>query len=155
RGTFSGALTPEVGNLGMLVYHVRHFGFGPGFPRVWPATMRVAVWMTSSSGILNAVLAVQAHLDARLVQGARPRWRSPALLVLAAWILPGLGHFLQKRRLRGALVFVLLVGLFLLGSLLAHGSNLDRERHFYYWAGQFLLGAPVMLAEVVHGGARV
>jgi hypothetical protein len=42
-----------------------------------------------------------------------------------------------------------------LGTWLAQGSNLDRERHFYYWSGQFLAGAPVMIVEAVHGHALV
>jgi phosphoenolpyruvate synthase/pyruvate phosphate dikinase len=41
------------------------------------------------------------------------------------------------------------------GTVLAEGSNLDRERHFYYWAGQFLVGGPALVAEFVHGHALV
>jgi hypothetical protein len=52
-------------------------------------------------------------------------------------------------------VFVLLVGLFLMASILAEGANLDRERHFYYWSGQFLLGIPAVVVEFVHGHQRV
>jgi hypothetical protein len=62
-------------------------------------------------------------------------------------VLPGLGHWLQGRRVRALLVFGLLVGLLAVGTWLAAGSNLSRERHFYYWAGQFLLGGPALLAE--------
>ena len=69
--------------------------------------------------------------------------------------MPGLGHVLQGRRVRGVLVFVALVGLLGLGTWLAHGSNLDRERHFYYWSGQFLAGAPVMILEALHGHTQV
>ena len=28
--TFAAALTPEAGNLGMLLYHVQQYGYGPG-----------------------------------------------------------------------------------------------------------------------------
>ena len=52
-------------------------------------------------------------------------------------------------------IIALLVGMLVLGTLLAHGSNLDRERHFYYWAGQFLVGAPAMLLEAFHGHAPI
>jgi hypothetical protein len=75
--------------------------------------------------------------------------------VLAGWLVPGLGHVLQGRRVRGVIVFATLVGLLLLGTWLAQGSNLDRERHFYYWSGQFLAGGPVMLLEALHGHALV
>jgi len=52
---------------------------------------------------------------------------------------------------RGVLVAVLLVGLFAWGTWLAEGSNLSRERHFYYWSGQFLLGLPALLTEFASG----
>jgi hypothetical protein len=42
-----------------------------------------------------------------------------------------------------------------LGTVLADGANLDRERHFYYWSGQFLAGAPAWILEVIHGHALV
>jgi uncharacterized membrane protein len=69
--------------------------------------------------------------------------------------VPGLGHWIQGRRARAVVVFVLLVGLFALGTVLAEATNLSRERHFYYWSGQFLMGMPAMAAEIVWGSARV
>jgi hypothetical protein len=155
RGPFAGALTPEAANLGALVWHMRQYGFGPGVPRPWPDAMQLGVWLTAVSGILNVCLMVRAHVDARRT----PRWKtrapSPDFFVLMGWLVPGLAHVLQGRRLRGAIVFVLLCGLLVLGTHLADGSNLDRERHFYYWAGQFLAGAPVMLLELANGRRAV
>jgi len=155
QGPFAGALAPEVGNLGALVWHMRSYGFGPGFPRSWPEHIHLGVWLTAASGILNACLMVSANLAGR--RDGRVAARSPraTLQVVAGWLVPGLGHVLQKRVARGIAVFVLLVGLFVLGTVLAEGSNLDRERHFYYWGGQALLGAPAMLLEALHGHARV
>ena len=49
------------------------------------------------------------------------------------------------------MVAVLLIGFFVLGTLLAEGTNLSRERHFYYWGGQFFLGLPAALTELVSG----
>lgn len=155
RGPIAGVLTPEIGNLGMLVYHMRAFGFGPGEPRVWPPMMELGTWLTAISGILNVCWVARAQLDARTRRGTPPLRASPVREVVGGWFLPGLGHFLQGRRLRGAIVCGSLVGLFVLGTLLCEGSNLDRERHFYYWAGQFLLGAPAMVGELVHGDALV
>jgi TM2 domain-containing membrane protein YozV len=164
RGPFAGALTPEAANLGALIWHMREYGYGLLHPRPWPEHVHLGVWLTATSGLLNACLMVRAHVDARQpleagsTASARPvlRWtKHPATLVLLGWIVPGLGHFVQGRRRRGAIVFILLVGLVVLGSSLAAGSNLDRERHFYYWGGQFLAGGPVMLLEGLHGHARI
>ena len=45
----------------------------------------------------------------------------------------------------------MLLGLFVLGCFLADWSNLSRERHFYYWAGQALFGPMAFVAEGLHG----
>jgi len=155
QGPFAGALTPEVGNLGGLVYQMRRYGFGPGFPRPWPEHVHLGAWLTATSGLLNVVLMARVHLEAQLPGRAMRRAGSPDMLVLAAWLVPGLGHALQGRRKRGIVVAVVVVGLLALGTVLAEASNLDRERHFYYWAGQFLAGGPAMLLEVLFGGTRV
>ena len=154
RGRFAGALTPEAGNLGALLYHIRSFGYGLGEPRPWPPGMDVGTTLTAASGVLNFFLMSRVHTLARLGP-ERCRGIDPPLAAMVTWLLPGLGQFLQGRRARGLVIFVLLVGLMILGSILAEGSNLDRERHFYYWAGQFLLGLPAVVAEFFHGHPRL
>ena len=155
QSSVAGGLSPEVGNLGALVWHMKAYGFGPGMPRPWPAHIHLGSWLTAASGMLNACLMLHVHILARRRGGAGDASLRPAVQVLASWLVPGLGHALQRRFARAAVVFVLLVGLFALGTALAEGSNLDRERHFYYWGGQFLLGVPAMIAEGLHGHARV
>ena len=155
RSPIAPILTPEVGNLSAVIWHIRTYGFGPPFPRPWPEHIDLGTFLTACSGMLNACLACKAHFDARVPKGLRSRKPSPGLLVLAGWILPGLGHWLQGRRLRGALVFLVVAGFVVLGTLLAEGANLDRERHFYYWSGQFLAGAPAWILEALHGHALV
>jgi len=155
RGRFAAALTPEAGNLGMLLYHVSERGYGTGHPRPWPPLMDWGTLCTAASGILNAFVMARAHLDARLPERSPAVGRDPAAMALASWLVPGLGQWLEGRRLRGAVACVLLLVLFALGTGLAQGVNLDRERHFYYWAGQFLLGLPAVVAELVHGHPRM
>lgn len=155
RVPFAGALTPEVGNLSGLVWQMRQYGFGPPTPRPWPEHIHLGAWLTASSGMLNACLMVHANFFARVPEGRRTSQPSPGLHVLAAWLVPGLGHWLQGRRARGLAVFGVLVGMLVLGTWLAEGSNLDRERHFYYWSGQFLAGIPTMVLEAAHGHAPV
>ncbi len=156
QSSFAGVLTPEVGNLGALVYHMKTFGYGIGHMRPWPDAMWLGCWLTACSGILNACLMVQAHSDARAPKGAAdPGFGRIARSVLAAWAVPGLGHWLQGRKLRAVGFFLLLVGMLLLGTWLAAGSNLSRERHFYYWAGQFLAGIPGLGLEALFGHTPV
>ncbi|MFT4537756.1 MAG: hypothetical protein ACI835_000186 [Planctomycetota bacterium] len=160
RSAFAWVLTPEIGNFGALWWHQGQYGYGYGFPRAWPSTMDIGTTLTAASGILNLLMMSRAHMDARLLAArAKPKeslpepgkMLSPGTAILTSWLCPGLGQWLQGRRLRGVLIFAMLVGLFAVGTWLAEGSNLDRERHFYYWAGQFLLGAPAVLTEFANG----
>lgn len=153
RGPLAPLLSPEAGLLGGFVYQMRAYGFGEGVPRVFPETMRLGTALCATAGIANMLLMVHANVYART--GHLRAAVRPAALVGATWLVPGLGHWLQGRRLRALIVFSMLVGLFVLGSVLAEGSNLSRARHFYYWAGQFMLGAPALAAEGLFGDMRV
>jgi len=155
RGALAPALAPEAGNLGGLLYQIRAFGFGPGFPRPFPEFVALGSALTALSGVLNVCLMCHAHFEARLPRKVGAGRRSPALAVLLTWLVPGLGHWFQGRRLRGVMVFTLLVGMIVLGTLLAETSNLSRERHYYYWGGQFMAGLPAIIAELLWGSRPV
>ena len=156
RTAFAPALSPEAGNLGGFIYQMKTYGFGAEHRRPWPEHMHLGVLLTALSGVLNLFLMVHAHVAARSRKdGLSLEVRGPALATALTWAVPGLGHLCQGRRQRAALVFVTLVGLFVLATFMAEGSNLSRERHFYYWAGQFLVGLPALLAEAVFGDMRI
>lgn len=155
RSTIAPVLTPEVGNLSAVIWHMKTYGFGQPFPRPWPEHIDLGTFFTACSGMLNACLACKAHFDARVPRGMRSTKPSPGALVLAGWVVPGMGHWLQGRRLRAVIIFLIVAGFVVIGSALAEGANLDRERHFYYWSGQFLAGAPAWILEAIHGHALV
>ena len=155
QGPLATILTPEAGNLAAMVAQLKYVGFGAAPPSPYAAHVLLGGWLTAASGLVNICLMVQVHLSARTPADAPRAGFSPALAVGATWLVPGLGHLLQGRRLRAAIVFLLLVGLFAWGTMLAEGSNLSRERHFYYWSGQFMLGLPAAIAELAGGALRV
>ena len=152
RGQFAPFLSPELGNLGALLFHSSRFGFGGPEPTILPSTLQAGMALTAASGVLNALLMSRAHLDARVAPEAAGASRvRPEVAALATFALPGLGQVLQGRVRRGLLCLVLLVALFAAGTVLGEGANLDRARHFYYWGGQFFLGLPALLAEAANG----
>lgn len=155
RGPFATLLTPEAGNLGAMLLYLKASGFGTSEATPFPSTMFLGSVLCALSGLLNLLVAAHAHLAARVATPRTLGAPHPAGLVAATWLLPGLGHWLQGRRRRAAIVAAVLLGLFLLGTCLAAGSNLSRERHFYYWSGQVLLGGPALLSEAVLGRLRV
>ena len=155
RGPFAPALAPELGNLSGLMWQSRTYGFGPGFPRVFPETVQLGVLCTACSGILNLFLMVKAHSAARRIEEPGLGQLPISLVSLIAWLIPGAGHLVQGRRMRGFVVFVMLTGIFVLGTWLCEGTNLDRERHFYYWGGQLLGGLPVIGLEQIFGHPEV
>jgi TM2 domain-containing membrane protein YozV len=150
RGPLATVLAPEVGNLGAMMAQLRYAGFGSGEPRPFPPGIALGSLLCALSGLLNAFVAAHAHFSARALV-RQERAPHPLLPVLLGWLVPGLGHLYQGRRLRAAIVGALLVGLFLWGTWLAEGTNLSRERHFYYWSGQLLGGAPAILTEFLSG----
>ncbi|HPF13841.1 MAG TPA: hypothetical protein PLJ12_06210, partial [Planctomycetota bacterium] len=151
RSRFAPALTPEAGNLGALLLHIKQYGYGAPFPRPWPSHMDLGTALTAISGFFNVILMSRAHFDARHPVRESGKPVGPALAAGLCWVIPGLGQFVQGRKLRGILIAVLLVGLFASACVLAEGANLDRERHFYYWAGQSMLGLSAYVAEFAHG----
>lgn len=155
RGPLATLLTPEAGNLGAMLLHLKVSAFGAPEPLPFPPGMVLGGFLTSLSGMLNVFAAAHAHLTGRAGRTGSGSGRHPVFDVAGAWLVPGLGHWMQGRRLRGLLVFVLLFGLFVAGTGLAAGTNLSRERHFYYWSGQFLLGMPAFLFEGLWGRARI
>ena len=153
RGPFAGALTPEAGNVGAFFLHVRQIDFSDLSPAPFGPQLYLGLALTSTSGILNLILASRAHFDARaqagsVIEGAAIH---PAAAVLFGWLIPGAGHVSQGRVARGLFCFLLITGMFVLGCLLAEGTNLDRTRHFYYWAGQTMLGPMAFVAEFFSG----
>ncbi|MFT5290344.1 MAG: TM2 domain-containing membrane protein YozV [Planctomycetota bacterium] len=155
RGAAATVLTPEFGNLGGMVMQMKLVGFGVSTPSPFPANIALGGWLCALSGLVNICFMAHAHLLARTPKAAPRAGLNPALLVGAAWLVPGLGHFLQGRKLRALIVASMLIGLFVAGTLLAEGSNFSRERHFYYWSGQALLGLPALLGEFVSGRPAV
>lgn len=158
RGPFATLLAPEAGSIGgwLLVRELN--GYGPGYPRIFPDHMALGSMLIAASGVLNACLMASAHYAARAPQSlglASDLKADPGALAFAAFLFPGLGHVLQGRKARGLMVAGVLIGFFLLGTLLADGTNLSRERHFYYWGGQFFLGLPAALTELVVGPGQV
>lgn len=153
RSSVAPALSPEAGNLGAILYQMRDTPYGDGPLTPWPEGIVLGSFLTAASGVLNAIAMAHAHLLARTKSLAQA---TPMIVAtVCAWLVPGLGHFVQGRRLRGAIVFAVLAGAFALGTVLAEGSNLSRERHFYYWAGQFLLGLPAIGSELAFGDMRI
>ena len=153
RSPFAPVLSPEIGNLGGLLWQMRNHGYGPGIVRPFPDTIVFGSMLAAISGVLNGLAMCHAHTLAR---ASSVRVTHRVLLPTAAgFVVPGLGHMMQGRRARGLVVFALLMSCFMLGTLLAEGSNLSRERHFYSWAGQFGIGLPGILAELAFGKLRV
>ncbi len=151
RSRFAPALSPEAGCLGGFLWQIQRFGYGGMQVELFPQGMVLGSLLAAAAGVLNGILMVQAHWEAQ----GRSAAQSPARWVLLAWLLPGLGHFMQGRRRRAWIVFGLLISLFALGTLFAEGTNLSRERHFYYWSGQFLIGAPALVGEWLGRGVRL
>ncbi len=113
----------------------------------------LGILLTALSGIFAVLAASDAHFLARAGRaGVR---RSPAVPATLSFLVPGLGHFLLGRRKKGVLLFLALTSIFVVGLLLSGGNIVDRDRHYYYWAGQILNGGATSIAHLLFAGRRV
>jgi hypothetical protein len=60
--------------------------------------------------------------------------------ILAAWLVPGLGHWLIGRRAKGVLYFAAITATFLAGTALAEARNLSFEREPIYFLAYMFNG---------------
>ena len=87
--------------------------------------------------------------------GSAPRTPHPLILLLAAWAVPGLGHFLLHRRFRAGVFAVATGGLFWLGiSLSAHLTMPGDAETFalFKFLGAVGSGAHYLLARLLGFG---
>lgn len=78
--------------------------------------------------------------------------RSPAVAVLLAWLVPGLGHYYIGQRGKGILFCASLVAMFVLGLVLAGGGCVNVERHPYALILQGFEGLAALAALVACAG---
>jgi TM2 domain-containing membrane protein YozV len=87
----------------------------------------------------------------------RVNLRNPAVAALLAWLVPGLGHFYQRRIGKGILYAVCIFGLYLMGMLMGEGRIVywrwvnpmnNPEKFCLYYLGQFFVGIPSVLSVI-------
>jgi TM2 domain-containing membrane protein YozV len=72
----------------------------------------------------------------------------PAAAV-AAWILPGLGHFILGQRQRGAILCVTIGVLWLAGMIIGGISVFDHREHPAWFVGQMLMAPSVVMDQTI------
>ncbi|HEV2970834.1 MAG TPA: DUF6677 family protein [Pirellulales bacterium] len=94
----------------------------------------------------------QTELPAPAAESQTINLRDPYLAAFLAWLIPGAGHFYQRRWGKGGLFMVCILGTFFAGLVMGHGrvvyaSWRQNDQRFYY-AGQVCVGLPAMPALV-------
>jgi len=64
--------------------------------------------------VSSLVMATSVTAKAQAPAAAKPT-TSPLLCLIAGWLVPGAGHFLLKKPIRGALLLLSVVGMFAIG----------------------------------------
>ena len=77
----------------------------------------------------------------------RPQWH--IVSAIAAWLVPGLGHWLLGQRRRAVILCVSIGFLWISGFFIGGINIFDRKAHPVWFAGQMLL-APSLVAEYGH-----
>lgn len=83
--------------------------------------------------------------------------RNPRIAALLAWLVPGLGHFYQRRYGKGALYAICILSLYFTGLAMGEGKIVywrwvnplnDPEKFCLYYLGQFFVGLPALPALI-------
>ena len=78
------------------------------------------------------------------------------MFAVLTWLIPGLGYFLLRKWIRGSLIAVSVLGMFLVGLLLQghlYGFNLGDILDILGWVGDFCNGALYFVSRLAGGGA--
>ncbi len=70
-----------------------------------------------------------------------------------AWLLPGAGHWLLGLRGRAVMIFVGVVGTFVLGLAMGSVEMIDPANARAWFAAQILNGLPAIIATLLQGNA--
>jgi len=157
RSLYHYDLLPEAANVSGTILAVRLFpNVEHGDPGTSPLRT-LGLLLTALSGVGAALAAADAHFLARRPRGTRPPplCASPGGVAAASFLVPGLGHALLGRRRKAILLFATLTTLFVVGLALSRFAGVDRDRHFYYWAGQLLYGGATIVSSLAFTGVRV
>src|SRR4051812_7479014 len=79
----------------------------------------------------------------------------PAVILIAGWLIPGAGHFLLKKWIRGLLLFVSIAAMFGIGLALkgkVYGPNTAELLDMLNFAGDLGAGLLYVLARVLDLG---
>jgi hypothetical protein len=74
----------------------------------------------------------------------------PVLILIAGWLIPGAGHFLLKKWIRGTLIFVSIVAMFSIGLALkgkVYGPNTAELLDMLNFAGDLGAGLLYVIAR--------
>lgn len=80
----------------------------------------------------------------------------PWIVLFAGWLVPGAGHFILGKWVRGTLLFVSILGMFLIGVTCAgeiHVPNTGDILEMLGFAGQLGMGALYFVARIFSLGA--
>ena len=68
---------------------------------------------------------------------AAPVRRAPSMLLAAAWLIPGLGHWILGRRVRALVFFAVIVCAFVTGVLLSGELGTPKPQNPFSWLATF------------------
>lgn len=72
-----------------------------------------------------------------------------SLAVWLGWAVPGLGHAIVGRPLKGGVFFLMLAAVYATGLVLLSGHSISFEDHPFYYIGQYGSGLTWLLAELL------
>jgi hypothetical protein len=91
------------------------------------------------------------NVQARAQAAGKPTTIAPTIILLAGWLVPGLGHLLLKKWVRASLIFVSILSMFLIGIALkgkVYSPNTAELLDMLNFAGSLGTGLLYVFARV-------
>ncbi len=76
----------------------------------------IADWERRQTGMIEGGMTTKVQVSAQAL--CKTNSTQAAVALIAGWLIPGAGHFLLKRWIRGSLLFVSIVSMFVIGLAL-------------------------------------
>lgn len=137
------------GGVGLLIGGIVVFQVSAGIDPANRAALIAVVMVVIGAGWIGQGLRGRTEAAARVVQGlpgpAVPAHRM-VLGGIAAWLVPGAGHWVLGHRAKAVLYFATITTIFFGGMVLAHGQNFNYERDGVYFLAYSFNGLETLIA---------
>jgi hypothetical protein len=143
------------GGIGLLLGGVVVFQVSARIDAENRAALVAVIMIVIGAGWIGQGLRGRSESTARVVKGLPGKPVASERIVIggiAAWLIPGAGHWILGHRAKALLYFATITTIFVGGLMLAHGQNFNYERDGVYFLAYSFNGLQTLIAWALTQG---